>query len=233
MPLNKSAGNMFPFVTHTWNPMAGECSHRCGYCYVEGLKSKPVLKSKYSGQPRIRYTEMDQNLGKERTIFVQTCGDLFAEDVDRKDIGMILKRCNDYPDNTYLFLTKNPIRYTQFIEQFPPSTILGTTIETDLPYTDTKVPPVESRLLAMLAVRYEAPLIPRFISFEPIMKFTLFGMRRYIDLIKPEFVAIGADSQKSGLDEPTRGELLSLINRIEERKIEVFQKKNLKRLLEE
>lgn len=36
MPLNKSKGNMYDFVTHTWNPIRGECSHSCDYCHPYG-----------------------------------------------------------------------------------------------------------------------------------------------------------------------------------------------------
>src|SRR3990167_1900105 len=30
--LNKQKGNMYGFVTHTWNPIKGKCSHNCSYC---------------------------------------------------------------------------------------------------------------------------------------------------------------------------------------------------------
>ena len=30
--LNKQKGNMYSFVTHTWNPIKGKCSHDCSYC---------------------------------------------------------------------------------------------------------------------------------------------------------------------------------------------------------
>jgi DNA repair photolyase len=35
MPLNKSTGNLYEFVTHSWNPIQGKCPHDCSYCYVE------------------------------------------------------------------------------------------------------------------------------------------------------------------------------------------------------
>ena len=33
MALTKSRGNMYPFVTHTWNAIKGICFHDCPYCY--------------------------------------------------------------------------------------------------------------------------------------------------------------------------------------------------------
>ena len=35
MGLNKQTGNMYPFVTHTWNPIRGKCPHDCLYCYMK------------------------------------------------------------------------------------------------------------------------------------------------------------------------------------------------------
>ena len=32
MPLKKSVGNMYDFVTHTWSPVRGKCKHDCSYC---------------------------------------------------------------------------------------------------------------------------------------------------------------------------------------------------------
>lgn len=39
MPLNKAKGNMYEWVTHTWNPLAGECSHGCSYCSTNNLQA--------------------------------------------------------------------------------------------------------------------------------------------------------------------------------------------------
>lgn len=35
MALTKSRGNMYPFVTHTWNAIKGMCFHDCPYCYMK------------------------------------------------------------------------------------------------------------------------------------------------------------------------------------------------------
>ena len=34
MAMNKQKGNMYGFVTHTWNAIKGRCSHNCSYCYM-------------------------------------------------------------------------------------------------------------------------------------------------------------------------------------------------------
>lgn len=33
--IKESKGNMYEFVTHTWNPIKGKCSHGCTYCYMK------------------------------------------------------------------------------------------------------------------------------------------------------------------------------------------------------
>lgn len=35
MGLNKAKGEMYKFVTHTWNTVKGECFHNCRYCYMK------------------------------------------------------------------------------------------------------------------------------------------------------------------------------------------------------
>ena len=30
--LNRQKGNMYPWITHTWNPIKGKCPHDCTYC---------------------------------------------------------------------------------------------------------------------------------------------------------------------------------------------------------
>ena len=53
MSLNKSKGNMYPWLTHTWNPLAGECPHKCTYCSTHNLKKRyEAIRNKYSGEPR-------------------------------------------------------------------------------------------------------------------------------------------------------------------------------------
>ena len=43
MPLNKSTGNMYDFITHTWNTIKGECPHECSYCYMSRWGKQPPL----------------------------------------------------------------------------------------------------------------------------------------------------------------------------------------------
>ena len=41
--LNEAKGNMYSWVTHTWNTVKGECPHGCTYCYMHRWgQQKPV-----------------------------------------------------------------------------------------------------------------------------------------------------------------------------------------------
>lgn len=49
--LNESKGNMYDWVTHTWNPIKGKCSHNCNYCFM-----KKMLRDK---MPNLRLEESE------------------------------------------------------------------------------------------------------------------------------------------------------------------------------
>ena len=104
---------MYPDITHTWNPVSGACEHGCIYCTTEG-NTKPVIQEKYSGEPALVEHELKTNLGKGNFIFVENMSDLFAKSVIAGHIIRVLNHCNKYPDNKYLFQTKNPGRFFCF-----------------------------------------------------------------------------------------------------------------------
>ena len=215
MGLNKQKGNMYPFVTHTWNPIRGKCPHDCSYCYM-----------KIYPQPELHFaeSEMNTNLGLGNFIFVGSSTDMWAETVPREWIVSTLKRCIEFK-NRYLFQSKNPARFIGFI--FPGGAIYGTTIETNRCYPSiSKAPNTLARKTAMLKVAS-----PKMVSIEPIMDFDLDDMVRWIKEIAPEFVSIGADSKGHKLPEPPPEKVHALIEEL--RGITTVKiKDNLKRLVE-
>ena len=68
MPLNKSKGNMYKFVSHTHSHLGGECPHKCIYCYVDSFRHRVP---KYQGELRLIEKELEVNYGKGKAIFIE------------------------------------------------------------------------------------------------------------------------------------------------------------------
>jgi len=222
--MNKSAGNMYPWVDFTWNPVGGSCPHNCIYCYIKSSFFKNL--GKYQGRVRLCSDEF-KPLGKGRTIFVCSAIDLFANDVPDRIIMAVLNFCKKY-DNTYLFQSKNPRRFLRFKKLFPRKVILGTTVETNRAYKLSNAPPPVERvvslsLLSTLGFR-------TMVSIEPIVNFDPPIMVAWIKSIKPEFISIGADSKGFNLPEPKKDKVEDLINELS-KFTEVKVKNNLKRIM--
>lgn len=153
----KKQSNMYDWVTSTRNYLLGECPHFCKYCYVNVMKDKfPNLKERYSGEIRLSEKDLKKGEGKGKTIFVQDMGDLFASNVPKQMIQKILTHLRGYPENTYLFQTKNPKRYFEFINEYPPNCLFGTTLETNRQKEIDKIskaPPIKERVTAMKELR--------------------------------------------------------------------------------
>jgi len=219
MGLNKQSGNMYPFVTHTWNPIRGRCPHQCCYCYMKRFKV---------GNLRLEEKELQTNLGNSNFVFVGSSTDMWAADVPSEWIQKVLEHISKY-NNTYLFQTKNPIRFLKFLSYFKENYILGTTLETNRDYNITKAPePIERWMAFMQLNKYS---IRRMISIEPIMDFNLRDFLCMLRDIRPEFVSVGADSKRNNLIEPPPEKIKQLIEHLKSY-TNVIIKDNLKRLLD-
>ena len=232
MPLNKvkPGSNMYSWVTHTHNHLAGECPHRCSYCYVQDISRRfPALHDRYSGPPRLVEKELLVNYGTGKTIFVENCGDLFAEGIDEDWIGDILYHCRHSPDNTYVFQTKNPGVVSEFLSLFPPKYLVGTTAETNR--NTVAFNRAQSPWLRMNSL-HEFRIDPgrKFLTIEPIMKFDLDEFVTGILWADVGKIFIGADSKNHGLPEPTGPEIQELIKALLAAGKTVILKSNLCRL---
>jgi DNA repair photolyase len=227
MALNKAKGNMYNWSNlFTWNPLGGKCEHECKYCYVDEF-DLPFLINKYSGEVRLIERLLQDNMGKNKIVFVQSCGDIFANNVPVEYIERILNHCNEYPLNTYLLQTKNPARIPFFEHILPPRVILGTTLETD-DYSFPKMckapaPMERAKSLAIYKGR-------KMVSIEPIMLFNHNEMVEMIRIVDPEFVSIGANSGSYRFKEPSPQEIDELIEELRDF-TSVRIKPNLRRLV--
>ncbi len=235
--LKLARGNMYSWVTHVGkNYVGGQCPHGCIYCYMKAMKKKyPVLKKIYSGKLYLIEKEFTENLGKGKTIFIQNCGDLFAEAVPKEWIIRVLKHCCQYPENKYLFQTKNPTRFREFIDYFPPKTILGTTIETNRENLHvSKAPDINQRVVAMIKIKSLKEIFPceTMVNIEPVLDFDLDKMINIFICMEPNFISIGADSKAKyhqPIEKPSYEKALLLIKELKKfSKVKI--KSNLKLL---
>jgi DNA repair photolyase len=244
MALNKSKGNMYEFVTHTWNTVKGACPHDCGYCYMKGLAkrfNKPQCPAYFDEN------ELKTNLGSGNFIFVGSSNDLFAANIPEEWIIKTMEHCNQWDnlnschkfDNNYLFQTKNPMRIAELIwaKKFPYKRwrdVFCVTIESNRDYSEfmMNAPKIDDRFTGMGLIDGIKHL-----TIEPIMDFDTdvfvekiknIGRAHLGDHVKQ--VNIGADSGHNKLPEPPKEKVLELIAALEEFTT-VKQKSNLSRIL--
>ncbi len=223
--MNKQKGNMYGWVTHTWNVIKGRCPHNCTYCYMIGIWNRCN-----SINQRFDEKELKTDLGSGNVIFVGSSTDMFAEEVSTKWIEEVLKHCRIYSYNKYLFQTKNPSRFEEFKGLFPKDSIYGTTMESNKIYVNIgNAPRPFDRFNSMCIFQSYDFVEDMMVSIEPIMDFDLKEFVDMIKIINPRFVSIGADSKDHNLPEPSWDKVQQLI--IELKKFtEVKVKDNLKRL---
>lgn len=216
MALNKQKGEMYDWCSYTWNPIKGVCPHKCEYCYMRRLKT---------GKLRIDEKCLKDNLDRGGLIFVGSSIDMFADDIPHKWIKRVLDYCAKFKNPTFLFQSKNPIRFIEFLQYFPEKSILGTTIETNRDYNLCVAQKPRQRAYAMNNMTNN-----KMVSIEPVVDFDLNEMIKYIKLVNPSFVSIGADTKNSKLIEPISDKLERLIYELDEF-TEVKIKDNIKRIL--
>jgi len=228
MAIKKQSGNMYDWITHTWNPIKGRCSHICSYCYMAVMAKRFEVLDK-----PIHLDEKElvtSPLGKDHFIFIGSSTDMWADDVPSDWIHKVLEHCRQYQGNRYLFQTKNPARFFEFLGAYPVNTLLGTTIETDddsyRAMDVSKAPGINARVKAMGEL---SGCFDTMITVEPVLDFTLDPFIEQIKTANPKWVNIGADSGRHKLPEPGADKIRGLISELE-KFTDVKEKTNLERL---
>lgn len=144
----------------TWSPITG-CRHTCGYCYArrlaKRLKAMGQEKYRHEFEPTFHPQELDRP-GRwkiHRRVFVCSMADMLGSWVPEEWIHRVLESVLTHSQHTYLFLTKNPLRYQDFA--WPKNAWIGATVTGQ----DSC-----NRLLPLVA-RASAPV--RFLSVEPML----------------------------------------------------------------
>ena len=144
----------------TWNPVVG-CRFDCKYCYAHdiGMRFKHSFEPTFIRErlqapyntviPKSRRDELGI-----KHVFVCSMGELFGDWIPSDQIQAILDVCSNTPQWTYIFLTKNPKRYSEF--SFPKNAWVGATIDT------------QNRVEASYQGLMECDARVRFLSCEPL-----------------------------------------------------------------
>jgi DNA repair photolyase len=229
---NDKNSNMYPWIDFMHSHLRGQCPHECDYCYTQKMRCARF----YQGPLTLKEKELKVKYGEGNTIFIEYMNDLFAEDVPGTYIDAILNHCAEYPKNNYVFQTKNPKRAWEMSEFYPilRTNLIGTTIETNRENHITehsKAPPPYERFVYI--TKLHGAFQDTFITIEPVMKFDPKILGGWIVAAHPKFVNIGADSKHCKLPEPQPKDLNSLLNILKDNNVEVREKHNLGRLLDD
>ena len=221
MGLNKQKGNMYGFVTHTWNAIKGKCPIDCSYCY---MKKWGNLKA-----PRLDESEFKTDLGSGNFIFVGSSIDMWHKDIPEEWIIKTLEHIWKYPDNKYLFQSKDPDRFIYWLANyhilFRNNIIFATTIETnrDTGYISIAPAPIyRARGMHELSILKWKTMV----TIEPVLDFDLDGFIALLKYTKADQINIGAVTGGHKLPEPSKEKLQTLIEALKP-----HLKSNIKRLL--
>lgn len=194
------------WADYTWNPVTG-CRHGCPYCYAGPLTARFVKEGDKPAdftEPRFHVNRVDEpaRLSTPSAIFVGSMCDLWGEWVPRAWINAVLRACRDAPQHEYLFLTKNPKRYAEFVALMPPKAWLGLTL--DFAADRGHAPEPFTRVGAFQQLNTYPR---RFVSLEPVHRNTVAQIGACLEVIRPRGVLVGIQTARGGAYKPNLPEM--------------------------
>jgi protein gp37 len=166
-------------------------------------------KYKDGFKPNMAEYELKKKFRKQY-VFACDMGDLFGDWVPRLWILKVLDAIKNSPSSYFLFLTKNPKRYFEFLEVFPKNIVLGATIETNREYNVSSAPSVTQRYECMTRLPYHNKMI----SIEPIMDFDPEIFVSWLKEISPVVVHVGYANYNQHISEPSLDKTADLIRNL-------------------
>jgi protein gp37 len=230
---NKTNNNV-EWALWTWNPVTG-CLHDCAYCYARDIAIRFYeylpLDSRFSPvfypdrlsapantrKPKLaQITDPVKKLGLQN-VFVCSMADLFGKWVPTEWIEAVLEQVQANPAWNFLFLTKFPIRMSEFI--YPPNAWLGTTV--DRQYA------VERAEKAFRQLKSNGYQGIAWLSCEPMMEQLTFSSLEMFD-----WVVLGGASKSTRTPEfrPPRDWVIDLENQARAAGCMIYEKTNLHEL---
>ncbi len=197
----------------TWNPVTG-CKYNCTYCwarnYARRLAAMGVEPYKTHGfKPAFAEWRLRQKLPKGGFVFVSDMGEMWGDWVPKEWIIKVLNVLTAKPKMNFLFLTKNPKRYSDFLGMFTDNMVLGATIETNRPSKLSGAPTQRERFEAMknLDWKHKAVVVEPILDFDP-------EFADWLTEIKPETVYVGYDNYGNKLPEPELSKTQTLVDEL-------------------
>ena len=177
----------------SWNVITG-CLHGCPYCYAREIALSPSMRAHFpAGFDPVFHPERLAAPGNTkfpadaateprlRRCFVCSMADLFGHWVPREWIEQVLQACVVNPRWVYMFLTKFPSRYLEFMDQMPPQAWLGTSVD------DQKRVRFAEDAFRAIGDR----CVVKYLSLEPFPK----GDLKFTDLSMFDLVIAGAQTE--------------------------------------
>lgn len=216
----------------TWNPVSG-CRHGCEYCYARNIAKRfgknyadlsysavknglHVLDTKfddtpypYGFEPTFHAYRLEDYVAKKgRNIFVCSMADLFGDWVPDSWIEEVFEACERAPQHNYLFLTKNPKRYVELMNNTDFFVKSKNNMWFGYSYTDKH------------SKTWWNPDYNIFVSVEPILE--------PIEVPKCKWLIVGAETGKrKDMVIPERKWIEYIVERCKSKGIPVFMKSSL------
>ena len=185
-----------PFIT--W-PVFSGCEWGCTYC---NARKAALTRFKHSERyrdgfiPMFHEKELRRRFKPGQFVFICYMGDIaFA---GRGEVINILDRVREFPETSFLLMSKHPGMFWYWHLSYPDNLYLGTTIETNRDYGLTRAPPPGIRKQFLAASDHPKKLL----SIEPICDFDLEELGKWVEEIRPAIIEIGADNYRNDLPEP-------------------------------
>jgi len=196
----------------TVNPING-CEFDCVYCWAEKmakrLQGNDVKGYENGFEPSWCPSRME--VPDADIVWIGSMGDLAFQPLE--NIHQIIEEMIEpNPDTTFFLETKLPSRYKAFIHKLPENVILSTTIESnEQPNWVSEAPGPRARYDNFSNIQWPK----KHISIEPIMKFDMGTMVRWIHSIQPDIVSVGYDNYGCDLPEPSKDKTKELVEKLD------------------
>lgn len=215
---------------HGHDGVAAPCTGDCQFCSeLDGLEFVGVKHRwshckdayPYGFMPTLHPHRLDdpKKWTKPRTIFVCSMADLFGRWVPDDWIEEVFKACEDAPQHTYLFLTKNPGRYLELANAGKLPTKANF-------WYGSSTPTKEAEFF------YHGEL-NTFVSIEPILEPFTDLLDDGVDAVRRVgWVIVGAETgNRAGKVIPEKSWIMELKNAADECGVPIFMKESLREIM--